>query len=121
MKIVHDDNLSELLKYTQNIAKKIAYNYSEEIRKLIIDLIKNDPKFGDLTYTGLMTFINTITTFILAEIFLYSCHIGQQFPDVEHSSRDNFEDIIRGLRHLVEMPEISKDEYLPGIKKIKVT
>jgi hypothetical protein len=121
MKITHDDDLSTLHKYTQNLAKEIANTHVNLITTLIMELIKNDSKFGDLTYSGLMTFINTISTHILCKIFIFSCHLGKQFPDTEHSSRDNFEDIISGLRHMMNFNEINKNEYLPGIKKIKIT
>ncbi len=118
MKIKADDELSPLLKYTQGLAKKIAKDHCEEIKELIVKLIKKDEKFNELNYSGLMTFINTIGQHIFCYLFTYSNYLGKQFPDVSHSSRNNFEEIISGFRLLLEMPEIDKKEYLPDIKKI---
>lgn len=120
MKQVHDDDLSHLHKYTQAIAKQLAKNYAEKvIEEIGIRLVKDD-RFGDLTYTGAMTFMGTIASHIFMRIFEYSCYIGKQFPDVGHCSREIFEELLQGLRILGNYPEESKTEYPNGIKKISI-
>jgi hypothetical protein len=119
MKIVKDDDLSVLYSYTQPIAKQLAKNYAEQIIKEIDIRFSKDDKFGDLTYTGAMTFMGTISSHIFMRIFEYSCYIGKQFPDVGHCSREIFEELIQGLRILGNFPEESKTEYpIGGIKRI---
>lgn len=120
MKVVHDEELSLLHSYTQPIAKKLAADFSKQIIDQIGKYLAHDPKFGDLTYTGAMTFINTVGTSLLVRIFDYSCYIGKQFPDVGHCSREIFEEILAGLRILAEFPEQDKKEYPGGIKKINI-
>ena len=120
MKQVHDDDLSILHKYTQAIAKQLAKNYADQVNKEIGIRFSKDDKFGDLTYTGAMTFMGTISSHIFMRIFEYSCYIGKQFPDVGHCSREIFEELIQGLRILGNFPEIDKKEYPGGIKKITI-
>lgn len=118
MKVIKDDDLSVKYKFTQTIAKDIAKEYYKQLEGDIIDLFKNDHKFGELDYSEMMTFINTIGTFIYCYVFKLSCNLGRQFPDVGHSSRDIFEETIKGIRLFLDMPEIDKKEYVNGIKKI---
>jgi hypothetical protein len=120
MKVVVDDDLSELHKITQGIAKKIAEDQSNIIIGYMGDLFKNHERMGDLGYSGAMTFINTIGSLIFCEIFKYSCFIGKQFTDSEHCRRDLFEEVHHGLRIYLDMAEISKTEYHGGIKKISI-
>lgn len=120
MKAVHDDDLAPLHKHTQAIAKKIAEEFSEKIINTIINSFQKDIKCHDLTYSGVMTFINTIGQNIFLQIFGYSCHIGRQFSQVEHCSRELFEEVIGGIRILADYHEINKKEYPGGIKKIEI-
>lgn len=120
MKVVHDEDLSLLHSYTQPIAKKIAKDFSKKIIDEMTQYLAHDDKFGDLTYTGAMTFINTVGTNVFLRIFDFSCHIGKQFPDVGHCSREIFEELIAGLRIMANYPEESKTEYAGGIKKISI-
>jgi hypothetical protein len=46
--------------------------------------------------------------------------LGQKFPDSGHCTRELFEEVIKGIRILLELPEEDKKEHLGGIKKIKV-
>ena len=120
MKIVHDNDLSALHTYTQPLAKRIASFTSDNLIQQILRVMKHDERIQELTYSGMMTFINTIGSHILCALFLFSCDIGRKWPDVDHSSREIFEEIIEGLRVYLNFQEISKEDYAGEIKKIKV-
>jgi hypothetical protein len=120
MKVVPDEDLSVVHAHTQKIAKSIAKREAKKIIDIMIKHFKNDKKFGELGYMGIMTFINTVGTHLFCQMFEYSCYIGTQFKDADHSRRDLFEEVHAGLRILLDLPEISKTEYTGGIKKIMI-
>src|SRR6266478_4299569 len=116
MKVIHDEDLSILHAYTQSRAKALSKDVAEKIIQNITHQFNNDTKFGDLTYAGAMTYINTIGVDLLLRLFDFSCYVGKQFPDADHSSRDLFEELIAGMRVLANVPEINKNEHVGGIK-----
>lgn len=118
MKVVTDDELSELHKHSQAIAKNLANGSAEQIIAYMEQIFANDKKIGDLGYSGLMTFINTVGSFLFMRMFIYSCKLGKKFPDAEHTTRDLFEEVHHGLRLYLNMPAINHKEYVDGIKKI---
>ena len=118
MKVVQDEDLSVLHKETQQIAKEISRFSTEEIIHRIEELFKENKYIRSLDYSGIVTFINTIGTHFFCHLFKYSSFIGRQFPDASHCERELFEEVHAGLRILLNMPEINKNEYVGGIKKI---
>lgn len=120
MKIILDEDLSVIYKKTQALAKKIADEKFCQIHGILSDILQNNTDVQELTYSGAMTFINTIGTQLFGKIFLFSCHIGKKFSDADHCKRDLFEEIVQGMRCLLDLPEINKDQHIGDIKKIHV-
>jgi|SRR5271156_3254231 len=118
IKIVDNENLSELHKHTQGLAKNFANQVSQQIIDHIKEVLNEDEKFGELNYSGIMTFLNTINTHIFIRLFNFTCILGRKFKDSEHCSPELFEETVEGLRVLLEFKKVNNKEYDNGIKKI---
>lgn len=120
MKIKTNDELSLLHKYTFGIANDIG----EGMGKVMIDLFKEkfekDKKFHDLDYSGALSTILKANTTAFIRVLQFADFIGRQFPDVEHSSQEIFEEVLKGLRVLTSFKEPNEKEYINNIKKVTI-
>lgn len=120
MKVKTDDQLSVVHKHTFGVAGVLGENAGKYIIDVLTKLFIEDKVFQQLDYSGALSTILKANNIAFIRVLQFADRIGRAIPDCEHNSQELFEEALKGLRYLTKFKEPDENEYVGGIKKVKV-